>query len=78
MINHAVSINISQSFMGQAVTLILLSNPGRERLLHNPPARAIMALSPLVNSLGKWKRHMCGKNTGFNLLHNFPDHQRLI
>jgi hypothetical protein len=59
VIDNAARIDIGKRFQRHAMTLRLLIDPGRQRLLHNPSARAIETRRHRIDLFGKIAGYVC-------------------
>jgi hypothetical protein len=62
MVDHAPGIDIFHCFERHAVTLLLLINPGGERLFHHPATRAFEPRGHCFNLLREVQRDVCGQH----------------
>src|SRR5271157_5799474 len=66
MIDHPSGVDIGQRLQRQPVALLLLLDPGAERLLHDPAAGALQSLGKLVNLLGQRQWDVGGQYFGLH------------
>ncbi len=62
MVDDETGVHVGERLLGQAVALFLLGDPGGERLLHDPAARAFQPRGHLID-LFRERERVSGSGT---------------